>query len=152
MSKKIKMITSFFYLGHSPFMPGTVGSLAGLVVYYLVKDRELLYAFTLIFLFGLGVLFAGQAEKIYKRKDPSMIVIDEAMAIVLDPDVVLHRERHRRPRVRLELGTVDEKIRLRDGLRRQRSQLGHADAHGDCQARERLCRWRSSIRRARVRA
>ena len=83
MSKKIKMITSFFYLGHSPFMPGTMGSLAGLVIYYLVKDREVLYAFTLLFLFGLGVLFAGEAEKIYKRKDASMIVIDEACGMLL---------------------------------------------------------------------
>lgn len=83
MSKKVKMIASFFYLGHSPFMPGTVGSLAGLVVYYLVKDRDVLYAFTLLFLFGLGVLFTGEAEKIYKRKDAGMIVIDEACGMLL---------------------------------------------------------------------
>ena len=83
MSKKIKMITSFFYLGHSPFMPGTVGSLGGLVVYYLVKDRDVLFAFTVLFLFGLGVMFAGEAEKIYKKKDPGMIVIDEACGMLL---------------------------------------------------------------------
>lgn len=83
MSKKIKMITSFFYLGHSPFMPGTVGSLAGLLVYYFVKDKDAVYAFTILFLFGLGVLFAGEAEKIYKRKDASMIVIDEACGMLL---------------------------------------------------------------------
>lgn len=83
MSKKIKMVTSFFYLGHSPFMPGTMGSLAGLVLYYLVKDRDIVYAFTLLFLFGLGVMFAGEAEKIYKRKDASMIVIDEACGMLL---------------------------------------------------------------------
>jgi len=83
MSKKIKMISSFFYIGHSPFMPGTLGSLAGLVVYFLVKDREILYAFMILFTFGLGVLFAGEAEKIYKRKDASMIVIDEACGMLL---------------------------------------------------------------------
>jgi phosphatidylglycerophosphatase A len=83
MSKRIKMITSFFYLGHSPFIPGTVGSLGGLVVYYLVKDRDILYAFTVLFLFGLGVLFSGEAEKVYKRKDAGMIVIDEVCGILL---------------------------------------------------------------------
>jgi phosphatidylglycerophosphatase A len=77
------MITSFFYLGHSPFIPGTVGSLGGLVVYYLVKDRDILYAFTVLFLFGLGVLFSGEAEKVYKRKDASMIVIDEVCGMLL---------------------------------------------------------------------
>ena len=39
-----------------------------------------------------------------------VVVIDQAMAVVLDPDVVLHRERHRRPRVRLELRAVDEEV------------------------------------------
>jgi phosphatidylglycerophosphatase A len=58
MSKKIKMISSFFYLGHSPFMPGTLGSLAGLVVYFLVKDREVLYASMIIIDEVCGMLLA----------------------------------------------------------------------------------------------
>src|SRR3989338_8891020 len=83
MRKRIKLITSFFYLGHSPFMPGTIGSLGGLIVYVLVKNNEILYGFTILFLFMLGVIFAGEAEKIYKRKDPRMIVIDEACGMLL---------------------------------------------------------------------
>lgn len=83
MKKRIKLITSFFYLGHSPFMPGTMGSLGGLVVYFLVKNNEILYAFSILFLFVLGVVFAGEAEKIYKRKDAKMIVIDEACGMLL---------------------------------------------------------------------
>lgn len=83
MKKRIKLVTSFFYLGHSPFMPGTVGSLGGLVVYYLVKNSEILHGFSILFLFVLGIIFAGEAEKIYKRKDASMIVIDEACGMLL---------------------------------------------------------------------
>ncbi len=83
MRRRIKFITSFFYLGHSPFMPGTMGSLGGLVVYFLVKNNEILYAFTILFLFFLGVLFAGEAEKIYKRKDAGKIVIDEACGMLI---------------------------------------------------------------------
>lgn len=83
MRKRIKLITSFFYLGHSPFMPGTMGSLGGLIVYFLVKNNEILYAFSIIFLFVLGIIFSGEAEKIYKRKDASMIVIDEACGMLL---------------------------------------------------------------------
>ncbi|MCM8761150.1 MAG: phosphatidylglycerophosphatase A [Candidatus Omnitrophica bacterium] len=83
MRKKVKMVTSFFYLGHSPFMPGTMGSLGGLIVYFLVRENDILYAFSILFLFTMGVLFAGEAEKIYKRKDPAMIVIDEACGMLL---------------------------------------------------------------------
>jgi phosphatidylglycerophosphatase A len=64
-------------------MPGTAGSLGGLVVYSLVKNNDILYAFTIFFLFLLGMIFVGEAEKIYKRKDAGMIVIDEACGMLL---------------------------------------------------------------------
>lgn len=83
MRRRAKLIASFFYLGHSPFMPGTVGSLGGLMIYFLVMNNEILYVFTMLFLFFLGVLFAGEAEKVYKRKDAGMIVIDEACGMLL---------------------------------------------------------------------
>lgn len=83
MRDKFEFITSFFYLGHSPFMPGTMGSIGGLAVYFLVRTNDLLYAFSILFLFALGVLFAGESEKVYKRKDPAMIVIDEACGMLL---------------------------------------------------------------------
>lgn len=83
MRRRIKAITSFFYLGHSPFMPGTMGSIGGLLVYFLVKNNEILYGFSIIFLFLIGMIFSGEAEKIYNRKDASMIVIDEACGMLL---------------------------------------------------------------------
>jgi phosphatidylglycerophosphatase A len=83
MRNKIKLITSFFYLGHSPFMPGTLGSLGGLVVYFIVRYNDILYGFSILFFFLLGVMFAGEAEKIYKRKDAKMIVIDEVCGMLL---------------------------------------------------------------------
>ena len=83
MRRLIKITTSFFYIGHSPFMPGTLGSLAGLLIYFVVKDKLPIYAFSLIFLFTLGILFSAEAEKIYKRKDAQMIVIDEACGMML---------------------------------------------------------------------
>jgi phosphatidylglycerophosphatase A len=83
MRRLIKVTTSFFYLGHSPFMPGTLGSLAGLLIYFVVKDKFPIYAFSIIFLFVLGILFSAEAERIYKRKDAQMIVIDEACGMML---------------------------------------------------------------------
>jgi len=83
MKKRIKLISSFFYLGHSPFMPGTAGSLGGLLLYSLVKDNDILYGYTILFIFVLGVIFAGDAERVYKQKDAKMIVIDEACGMLL---------------------------------------------------------------------
>jgi phosphatidylglycerophosphatase A len=83
MRKIIKFTTSFFYLGHSPIMPGTLGSLAGLLIYFVVKDKLPIYTFSVVFLFALGILFSSEAEKIYKRKDAQMIVIDEACGMML---------------------------------------------------------------------
>jgi phosphatidylglycerophosphatase A len=64
-------------------MPGTVGSLGGLIVYFLVYENTVLYAFSLLFLLMLGMMFTAEAERIYKRKDPQMIVIDEAAGMML---------------------------------------------------------------------
>lgn len=83
MRRLVKLTTSFFYLGHSPLMPGTLGSLAGLLIYCVVKDKLPIYAFSIIFLFALGILFSTEAEKIYKRKDAQMIIIDEACGMML---------------------------------------------------------------------
>jgi len=48
-----------------------------------VKNNDILYGFAILFLFSLGIIFAGEAERIYKRKDARMIVIDEACGMLL---------------------------------------------------------------------
>lgn len=83
MRRLIKLTTSFFYLGHSPFAPGTLGSLAGLLIYFVVKDKLPIYIFSLLFIFILGIMFSTEAEKIYKRKDAKMIVVDEVCGMML---------------------------------------------------------------------
>ncbi len=83
MQKPAKLISSLFYLGHSPIMPGTVGSLAGLLVYFLVNRNAVLYGFSIVFIFVLGIIFSGEAEHIYKHKDAKTIVIDEACGMLL---------------------------------------------------------------------
>lgn len=83
MKRLTKTVASFFYIGHSPLTPGTFGSLAGFGIYFLVKNNTILYAFCVIFLFALGIIFTTEAEKIYKRKDARMIVIDEVSGMLL---------------------------------------------------------------------
>ncbi len=83
MKNPADFIASFFYVGHSPVMPGTIGALAGLLVYYVVKDNIVLYGFSIVFLFALGAIFSAEAEKIYKKKDAKAIVIDEVCGMLL---------------------------------------------------------------------
>ncbi len=91
MRNPAKFITSLFYMGHVPLMPGTVGSLVGLGLYLFVKDTILIYGFSIIFLFVIGLVFSGEAEKIYKAKDARMIIIDEACGMLLALYLVPYR-------------------------------------------------------------
>ncbi len=83
MQRVIKLITSFFYLGHFPVMPGTIGSLGALAVYYAIKNNTALYIITTIAIFLTGMFLCAAAEKIYGKKDPKEVVIDEACGMML---------------------------------------------------------------------
>ncbi len=78
-----KIIATFFYVGYLPFIPGTFGSAAALVLYIFLKPGLLAqYAFLALFL-SLGFYFSGKAEKQFNSKDPKYIVIDEVAGMFL---------------------------------------------------------------------
>jgi len=87
-------------VGYFPIAPGTLGSLVGALLYFvlwgaagrvlstnaLAKRLSLLYVFTPQLAFMLVVIFvvaivgiwaASRAERLLQRKDPSVVVIDE---------------------------------------------------------------------------
>ena len=74
----ILCLSSGIYLGYIPIASGTFGSLWGLPLFYWLSGKLL---WTQIILISgsilLAVFLAGQAEKIWGRKDPSQVVIDE---------------------------------------------------------------------------
>jgi phosphatidylglycerophosphatase A len=79
-----KNIIIFFssgaYLGFSPLVPGTVGTLAGVPVYWLLSGLPLVYwALCLIPLTWAAVWFAGRACEIYNVHDDRRVVIDEVI-------------------------------------------------------------------------
>ena len=83
-SKSIsKIISTFFYVGYLPLMPGTFGSLAGLFLFYLIKDNIFIYALLTLFLIILGFLVSGRMEEITRKKDATCIVIDEVSGMLL---------------------------------------------------------------------
>lgn len=79
----VKSISTFFYVGFLPFMPGTFGSLSGILLYYFIKDNYFIYIASTIGLIVLGFLVTSEAEKIFNRKDSSYIVIDEVSGMLL---------------------------------------------------------------------
>ncbi|MFH1198670.1 MAG: phosphatidylglycerophosphatase A [Candidatus Omnitrophota bacterium] len=83
MKPLIKIIASFFYVGYLPLMPGTFGSLAGVGVYFLIKNNIWVYVLSTIFLVILGFLFSGRLERIMGKKDARVIVIDEVVGMLL---------------------------------------------------------------------
>ena len=79
----IKTIATFFFVGYLPLMPGTWGSLAGVLIYFLVRQNIYLFLFVFTALFFLGLYVAGKAEDIFGKKDDKRIVIDEVFGILL---------------------------------------------------------------------
>ena len=83
MERLIKLFSTFFYVGMIPFAPGTMGSFAGLFVFLSAKDAPLVCAALFALILCIGFLSAGRAEKVFGKKDPREVVIDEAAGIFI---------------------------------------------------------------------
>jgi phosphatidylglycerophosphatase A len=79
MTKKvILLLSSGTYLGYIPIASGTFGSLWGLPLFYWLSGFGLSIQFCFIIgSISLAVFLAGKSEKIWGKKDPSQVVIDE---------------------------------------------------------------------------
>lgn len=74
----IKLSSSLFYLGYSPFLPGTLASLAGLLVYMLfLKASPGMHLSIVLIMTCFGFWLSGEAEKILGKKDAREIIIDD---------------------------------------------------------------------------
>jgi len=81
--KAVKLTSTFFYIGCLPLIPGTFGSIAGIGLFYLVKDNPLAYCLLVVFLLAAGFWSGAQAEVIFNKKDPKYVVIDEVCGMLL---------------------------------------------------------------------
>lgn len=73
------------YLGFIPVAPGTIGSAAGVALYYLVRASGLPWveAAVIVLLFAAGVWASGVAEQVLRGTDPGPVVIDEVVGILI---------------------------------------------------------------------
>jgi phosphatidylglycerophosphatase A len=78
-----EIVTTFFYIGYVPVISGTFASLAGVGLYFILKADILLLILVVLLVSVLGFLFSGRAERALGKKDPSCIVIDEVLGMLL---------------------------------------------------------------------
>lgn len=66
------------FSGYAPVMPGTVGSVAGVALYFLLSSFSVPIYLLLTSLFiSLSIWSSGKALQLFKEKDPPEVVIDE---------------------------------------------------------------------------
>ena len=70
-------------VGYIPFAPGTFGSAAGLLLWAVLPASPLVHAGVILTLFGIGSWSSGVAERQFARTDPSQVVVDEVVGMLI---------------------------------------------------------------------
>jgi phosphatidylglycerophosphatase A len=86
MTRLAVFICTFGYVGYFPVAPGTIGSLAGLVVYALLRlsgAPPLVDLAFILILFAAGVWSGTHAERHFGTTDPGPGVIDEVVGMLI---------------------------------------------------------------------
>ncbi len=82
--KIIKVLATGFGAGLSPVMPGTAGTLVGVLLCLVFLPLHWVFRFIFVaVLVGVAVYVSGRAEEIYGKKDDQRIVIDEIAGFLL---------------------------------------------------------------------
>lgn len=83
MDKFAKIVATFFYIGEMPIAPGTLASFAGVLISIAASHSIVLYIGIFVVLLGVGFFAADKVEKMIGTHDPSCVVIDEVIGIML---------------------------------------------------------------------
>lgn len=70
-------------VGYVPFAPGTFGSLAGLLLWWLVPSNVLFQLALITILFVAGSWSGSVAERHFGSTDPGPVVIDEVLGMLI---------------------------------------------------------------------
>lgn len=73
-------IASVAYLGYSPLAPGTVGTLAAFAVYWWLVPAGYWVLIVGAVAIAVGIWAGGVAEKVWQKKDPGRVCVDEFAA------------------------------------------------------------------------
>lgn len=79
------ILATWFGCGYFPWGPGTVGTLAAVLMaaaanYYLGSGR-ITFVIATVMLLPVGIWSATQTERLLQREDPGLVVIDEVLGL-----------------------------------------------------------------------
>jgi phosphatidylglycerophosphatase A len=78
-------VATFGYIGFAPVAPGTVGSAAGVALFYLIRsiDEAWVLPAVIVSLFALGVWASSVTEQELGATDPGPVVVDEVVGMLI---------------------------------------------------------------------
>jgi phosphatidylglycerophosphatase A len=68
-------------IGYVPWAPGTFGSLAGLLLWFLIPQSPAPQIGAIVLVFLIGAWSGGVAEHFFNSTDPSRVVVDEVVGM-----------------------------------------------------------------------
>lgn len=69
--------------GYAPVAPGTFGSAAGLLLWWLLPQSAGVQLAAIVVVFALGAWSGSVAERHFKRTDPGQVVLDEVLGMLI---------------------------------------------------------------------
>ena len=82
--KSVVFLATGCFIGNIPFAPGTLGTILGLPLCFILSKTNFSIAVFLTAIFIIfAILIAHDAEKILKKDDPGCIVIDEIAGLMV---------------------------------------------------------------------
>jgi phosphatidylglycerophosphatase A len=69
--------------GYAPVAPGTFGSAAGLVLWWLLPESIGVQLFAIVAVFALGSWSGSVAERHFNSTDPGPVVLDEVLGMLI---------------------------------------------------------------------
>jgi len=77
------LVSTVLGIGYAPLAPGTFGSAAGLLLWYLLPQSAYVQGGVIVLLFIAGSWSGSVAEQHFGRADPGQVVIDEVMGMLI---------------------------------------------------------------------
>lgn len=73
----VRLIATFFFVGYTPFIPGTLASGVAIFFIWSLRNQPFLYILVTFVITMTGFLVSSSAERILGQKDARQLVIDE---------------------------------------------------------------------------
>jgi len=79
----VRLFSTFFGIGNLPLAPGSMASIAGVLICVLLQSSVLLYGAVFGVITLLGFWSCGRMEALLNEEDPSSVVIDEVSGVMI---------------------------------------------------------------------